>query len=97
MDDLSKADGWASFFLGLVLSAIGGLAMFFRLAGRVDSNEKAITVLENNHDKRLLAIEQQIATVRHEVRQDIKDVGDRTDKGHERLENLLNIVVQKVK
>ena len=71
--------------------------MFFRLAGRVDSNEKAITVLENNHEKRLLSIEQQIATVRHEVRQDIKDGGDRTDKGHERLENLLNIVVQKVK
>ena len=96
MDDYSKMDGWFSAILGAGLTAVAGLKSFFNLKNRVEVNERDIKLLKDDHDKRLTGIENQIATVRTEVRQDIKDVADRTEQRHDTLESLLRVVIAKV-
>jgi vacuolar-type H+-ATPase subunit E/Vma4 len=75
---------------------VAGLKSFFNLKSRVETTERDVRVLKEDHDKRLAGIESQIQAVRTEVRQDIKNVADQTEKRHDTLENLLRVVVAKV-
>ena len=97
MDDYSRIDGWLSFLLGGVLAFVAGLKSFFNLKSRVESNERDIKGLKDDHNARLMSIENQITAVRNEVRQDIKDAGDRTEKRHDTLEEMMRVVIQRVK
>ncbi len=96
MDDFSKLDGWFSVCLGAFLAFVAALKSFFSLKNRVDVNERDIGVLKNEHEYRLQTIEKQIASVRTEVRQDIKEVAEQAERRHDTLESLLRVVVSKV-
>jgi hypothetical protein len=92
MQDLSKLDGWFSGLLGAFLAMIAGLASFFNLKGRVDalhnrteSNDREIQALKNAADSRFA-----------EIRADIHDVSERTERRHDIIEGKIDRLIDKM-
>lgn len=84
MDEMRVDGGIVAIVMGALGAAWTMIRMFFNLMKRVENNEKDITSLKRAHDQKL-----------EEMRDDIHDLSDRTEKRHDSIESKLDRLIER--
>ncbi len=102
MDDLTIAEKWLGGMLavgGAVVAWASGEAkrakISDRLSARVDATEKDIRILKEAHDQRLNAIQQDIHSLRTEMKGDIQQVWNRAEERHDQITAKLDRLIER--
>lgn len=89
MDNMQRVDLWLGFVAAVIGAVWKVVAMIFGLRKRVDDNTKDIEVLRKATKERMDHGSKEMTGLRN----DIRDLGDRTEGRHDKIENKLDQLI----